>query len=261
MSLDHSAGFVKRQTTTQDMFLGGLLTIIQPKKGFRAGLDSILLGVSVAPQSQDLLELGAGVGTAAMTAMAHNKDLYALLAEIDPELAGLAQKNLHNNKYEDRSAAIALDITANGKSRLAAGLKSDYFSTIIANPPYFDAAEGTQAPNKSRATARHMHAEALDKWVRTAAACAISDGEVIFIYRAGGLPGLLEAFGNRFGAITILPIAPRAAQNATRILVRGIKGSRAPMVLKSPLILHGDQGRDFLPEVDAIFRGQARLHW
>ena len=50
---------------TKDNFLGGGIRIWQPKKGYRAGIDPILLAASVnASEGQKVLDLGCGVGTA-----------------------------------------------------------------------------------------------------------------------------------------------------------------------------------------------------
>ena len=75
MSLDQPNAFVKHQTPTRDAFLGGRITVSQPRHGFRAGLDSVLLGAAVASGSTSLLDLGCGVGTAALVALAHNPAL------------------------------------------------------------------------------------------------------------------------------------------------------------------------------------------
>ena len=261
MSLDHTAGFVKRLAPTRDAFLGSKLTVFQPSRGFRAGIDSVLLGASVAPGSENLADLGAGVGVAALVALIHNKQLHALLVEADGDAVALAQQNLQCNALADRGRTSQLDVTDAGAARARGGLKANEFTTVIANPPYFDAAAGTLATNDKRATGRHMDAAKLDMWVRAAASCAAPGGEAIFIYPASGLKALLPAFEGRFGAMTILPIAPRAGEDATRILLRGIKGSRAPMSLKSPLVTHDRQGRAFLPPIEAIFRGEEALHW
>jgi len=69
---------------------------------------------------------------------------------------------------------------------------------------------------------------------------------------------ILSAFENRFGGITILPIYPRDGAPAIRVIVDGIKGSRAPLVIKPGLILHGS-GNAFQPDVDAILRRGAAL--
>ena len=75
----NATDFVKQQTPTRDAFLGGRLNLSQPRNGFRAGLDSVLLGASVRAASLTLLDLGAGVGTAALVAMTHNTHLKALV--------------------------------------------------------------------------------------------------------------------------------------------------------------------------------------
>lgn len=267
MSLDHAADLVKQQTPTRDAFLGGRLTVSQPVRGFRAGLDSVLLGASVAPGARSLLDLGAGVGTAALVAMADRPDLTATLVERDPDMVALAALNLAQNGLAGRARVLDLDVMGPGRARAAAGLVADHFGSVIANPPFFDPGRGT-TPSARGAAARHMDDASLDAWVRTAASHAAPEGEVIFVHVASALPALLAAMGTRFGAITVLPLLPRSGEPASRILVRGIKGSRAPFTLLSSRPLHepGDgsdaSGRQkFTPEFDAIFRGTDRLVW
>ena len=138
--------------------------------------------------------------------------------------------------------------------------RKDHFGAVIANPPFFDPGRGT-APAIARAGARHMEDDALDKWVKTAATHAAPGGEVIFIHVAEALPLLLAAFTRRFGAVSVLPLSPRSGEPASRVLIRGIKGSRAPFSLLGGRVLHEAAGGGFRPEFDAIFRGAARLIW
>ena len=135
MSLDEATDLVKQQTLTRDAFLGGRLTVSQPEKGFRAGLDSVLLGAAVSAAAQSLLDLGAGAGTAALVAMADLPQLAATLVEADPAMAALASLNVHGNDMTARTKVLALDLTAPGRVRAEAGLGSDHFTTVIANPP------------------------------------------------------------------------------------------------------------------------------
>jgi tRNA1(Val) A37 N6-methylase TrmN6 len=260
MSLDEATDLVKQQTLTRDAFLGGRLTVSQPDKGFRAGLDSVLLGAAVNAGSRSLLDLGAGVGTATLVAMAELTGLSGTLVEADPAMAALAVLNLGANGMADRGKVLQLDLTAPGRIRAAAGLATDHFTTVIANPPFFDPGRGS-APSVARADARHMDDDALDRWVKTAASHAAPGGEVIFIHVADALPLLLAAFTQRFGAVSVLPLLPRDGEPAGRVLVRGIKGSRAPFALLAARVLHEPTGRTFRPEFDAIFRGTARLIW
>ena len=261
MSLDHDAGFVKRQTCSEDAFLGGRIIVSQPRAGFRAGMDSVLLGAAVAADSASLCDLGAGAGTAAMVAMAQLEALTAVLVEIQPALAALAASNIERNGFALRAQIIEADVAGPGAARHAAGLLPDSFSSVIANPPFFAAGGGTPAPNGSRATARHMPRDALDNWLRTAASLAAPDGEAIVIYPAAGLADLLSAFAPRFGALTVLPLSPHPGADATRVLVRGRKGSRAPLRLLAGRAVHAQPGGPRSEGIESILRGNARLDW
>jgi tRNA1(Val) A37 N6-methylase TrmN6 len=258
MSLAHGAEIVKRPDVTHDAFLGGRLTIAQPAKGFRAGLDSVLLGAATGHGGGHLLDLGAGVGTAALVALADHPRLSATLVESDATTAAIAAENAAANGLAGRAEVLTLDLRAPGRARSAAGLRADHFVSVIANPPFFDS--GT-APAARRAAARHMLPETLDLWIKTAASHAAPGGEIIFIHVAERLSALLQGFESRFGAITVLPLTPREGERVHRILIRGIKGSRAPLTLLASRSLHTPSGRTFRPEFEAIFRGRDRLHW
>jgi tRNA1(Val) A37 N6-methylase TrmN6 len=261
MSLDQPTDLVKHQTTTRDAFLGGRLTLSQPRNGFRAGQDSVLLGAAVPQGTKNLLDLGAGVGTAGLVALSLGRAQNLVMAEREADALGLAAENVVHNGFSGRVRIVDVDISANGKARRDAGLVDNDADVVIANPPFFAAGQGTLAAGDDRANARHMDEGALNLWARCAAASARAGGQVIFIYPAEGLAELLTALDNRFGAIAILPLASRPAGAANRVLVRGIKGSRAKLTLMATRFLHGETGNGFSAEFDAIFRGTAALDW
>ncbi|WP_375449726.1 tRNA1(Val) (adenine(37)-N6)-methyltransferase [uncultured Devosia sp.] len=233
----------------------------QPRHGFRAGLDSVLLGAAVSPAATALLDLGCGVGTAGLVALTHNPNLAATLLDQNADMLALAQRNAHDNGFADRVTLIPADVAGKGADRRAAGLRDNAYSSVIANPPFFDSSGGTPAQQATRADARHMRAEHLDLWVKTAAGAAAAGGEIIFIYPAASLVPLLAAFAARFGAMMVLPLVPRDGEPASRVLVRAIKGSRAPLTLLASRPLHEPEGRAFTAQFDAILRGTARLDW
>lgn len=69
---------------------------------------------------------------------------------------------------------------------------------------------------------------------------------------------MLVALDQRFGAIRILPLHPRAGDPAHRVIVEGTKGSRAPLQLLSGFVLHVE-GNGFTPAAEAILKGGAGL--
>jgi tRNA1(Val) A37 N6-methylase TrmN6 len=63
----------------------------------------------------------------------------------------------------------------------------------------------------------------------------------------------------RASGVTLLPIYPREGREAVRILVRAKKGSRAPLAIAPPLVLHA--GKGFAPIAEAIHRGEQVIGW
>lgn len=79
--------------TTDNGFLGGRLQLLQPRRGYRAGLDPVLLAASVAARpGQAVLELGCGVGTALLCLGARVPGLSLTGVELQPDYAALARR-------------------------------------------------------------------------------------------------------------------------------------------------------------------------
>ena len=83
---------------TRDKFLGGRLVISQPKKGYRAGVDPVILAASIPARSgESILELGCGVGVASLCLAQRVKALRITGLEILPQIAQLARDNAQEN--------------------------------------------------------------------------------------------------------------------------------------------------------------------
>ncbi|MEL6934975.1 MAG: methyltransferase, partial [Pseudomonadota bacterium] len=77
-----------------DAFLGGKLNIWQPVAGYRAGIDPVMLAASVqAETGQELLDLGCGVGVAALCAARRVDGLRITGLELQTPYADLARRN------------------------------------------------------------------------------------------------------------------------------------------------------------------------
>ena len=91
--------------TTDDVFLGGCLSILQPATGYRAGLDAVLLAAA-APITTGIeatvLDAGSGVGTVGLCVAARIADARLTLVERSPVLAALARLNVERNQMSAR---------------------------------------------------------------------------------------------------------------------------------------------------------------
>ena len=84
---------------TCDDFLGGKLRIWQPRIGYRAGVDPVILAASVPAKPGDtILELGCGVGVASLCIAARVPDVQITGVEIQVDYAALAKRNARENK-------------------------------------------------------------------------------------------------------------------------------------------------------------------
>jgi tRNA1(Val) A37 N6-methylase TrmN6 len=244
---------------TEDAFLGGQLTIRQPKSGYRAGLDAVLLAASLRAGSGDrVLDAGAGVGVVGLAAARRVASIDVVLVEQDRGLADLARSNIALNGLEQRVRVLVADIaqplSAHRELHAAAGR----FDHALANPPYHVEGRGTASHNPVKAAAHAMPEGALERWVRFMAAMLKSGGTAALIHRADALPELLAALDGRFGAIAIAPIHGHEGKSASRVLLRATKGSRAPLQLRPGVVLHQEHG--YRPDIEHVLRGGAALN-
>lgn len=249
------------ETASEDVFLGDALTVRQPRNGYRAGTDAVLLAAWIGPESAGkgpILDVGSGVGVVGLCAAARCPDAKVLLVEREPDLAVLARHNIKRNGLEMRVSVVEADIARSSDALLHSGIASETFPIVLANPPYHQEGRSTAAPSPLKAASHQMAQDALDTWGRFMCRMAAPGGRVAMIHKAEALPQILSVFEGRFGGINVLPIYPRADASAIRVIVSGIKGSRAPIAIKPALVLHGPE-QAFLPEIEAVFRHGAAL--
>jgi len=242
---------------TDDAVLDGRVRLLQPRRGHRVGHDAILLAAATAaaPQ-QHAVELGAGVGAAAIALAARVPGLAVTLVEIDSSLAGLAARNIRRNDLDGRLRAVALDVAAPARAFAAAGLSAGCAAAVLMNPPFNDAARHNRSPDAGRRLA-HVANHGLAPWVGCAARLLAPHGVLTLIWRADGLAEVIGALG-AFGAVRVLPVHPRPDAPANRILVGAVKASRTPLALLPGLILADADGRP-TPEAEAVLRHGAAL--
>jgi tRNA1(Val) A37 N6-methylase TrmN6 len=247
--------------TTDDAFLGGALQLLQPKSGYRAGIDAVLLAAAAPPpggRQERYLDAGGGVGTVGLCIARRCPDAMSVILEREPILVGLAEENARRNNLAERVSVFSGDILAPASELAGLGLVAESFDHVLANPPFHVDGQGTPSPEPLRSSAHSIPETDLDQWGRLLARMAAPGGTATLIHKADALGKVIGALSGRFGGLRILPIYPRAEAPAIRVIVQGIKGSRAPLTLLPGLILHGE-GNAFTAVADAIFRSGAAL--
>jgi tRNA1(Val) A37 N6-methylase TrmN6 len=237
-----------------DRFLHGRVRVLQPRAGYRAGLDAVLLAASIeAEDGARVAEAGCGAGAAMLCLAARREGVSATGFERDPAALALAKAGVEANGLGGRLDARLHDIRERSADLAGA------FSQAFANPPYF--APGTTRPPGAGKEAAYIADAPLRDWVLFLAHITPRGGRMTLIHRAAALAEILAAIGPQAGEIEVLPVRPSPGAPAHRVLVRGRKGlRRGPLTLYEGLTLHEAEGGALTLRAQAVLGGGA-LDW
>jgi len=225
-------------STTLDKFLDGQVHVIQPKDGYRTGMDAVMLAASVPAQGDDfILDVGSGVGTAMLCLATRVKSCRVIGLEIQPEFFPIAQHNIKLNQLNHR-----VDIFKGDLKQPLPRLIVGSFSHVMANPPYFRAHSVTESENASQNTANIEMNTPLQDWINFCLRMLKPRGTLTFIFTAERLDELLACLYSKLGHITLFPLWSKQGQPAKRFIVQGTKGHQGGAVLSPGLVIHDDSG-------------------
>lgn len=240
---------------SDDKFLCGRLRLLQPKEGYRAATDPVLLAAACPAKSgESVLDLGCGVGAATLCLGLRQPGLQLSGLELQPDYADLARRNSQRN-------GIVFSVYEGDLAQMPRALRRD-FDHVIANPPYYPA-DGSPSPVPGRARAMQVRTP-LSDWVGAAGRRLRPGGWLTLICGADGLPEVLGALGSKLGSASVLPLAAREDRAALRVILQVRKGGRAAFRLLAPFVIHKGATHDgdresYTEAANAVLRDGADL--
>jgi tRNA1(Val) A37 N6-methylase TrmN6 len=227
-----------RHGVTHDTLLGGSIRLVQPVRGYRVNVDSLLLAsfAAVGQKARLAVDLGAGVGVLSLLLGQSGAAARFALVEREAELLELARQNIAHAKLEATLHAIDIE-----RQRLPRELVGQA-DLVVANPPFY-------APDEHR-SARHPLARAakhgsVTPFVTAAAQALVgSRGRAAFVYPARSLPALLEA-SQRAGLVPkrLRFVHPHHEAAARLALCELRRARRGGLVVEPPLVEWSAPGR------------------
>lgn len=238
--------------------LGGRVRYDQFSKGYRTGLEPVLMAASIpARAGETVLEAGCGGGAALLCLSARIPGVHGVGLEADPETIKLAEWNIWNNsgptglpKLQILQAQLpdiprtlrAFTPTANGR-----------FHHVMANPPWHSP-HGTPSPDTRRRLALSAETTAPEEWIGALTKWVLPGGTLTFVLSTAvadrACQTLLE---NGCGSIQFYPFWPRQGRGAKLVLVRAVHGGRGIFRLRAGLVLHEADGR-FTAAAERVLR-------
>jgi tRNA1Val (adenine37-N6)-methyltransferase len=230
------------EVNTPDITEGGLLSgkirYRQFVSGHRSGFEPVLLAASIpARPGEHVLEAGTGAGAALLCLAQRVSGLTGVGVEIARSLADLANENFKINGLSGYSC-LCSDIE-----------QADFgavFDHAMANPPWHGGTS-TKSPDLRRALAHHAGAGAgpalLPNWVAALTRCLKPRGSLTLIVPAALHGDTVAALRQqKYGAIQLFPLWPRAGSPAKLVLIASRLGARGAGKVLPGLVLHDDAG-------------------
>lgn len=235
---------------TEGHLLGGRVRYCQPARGFRSGIEPVLLAATVpARPGETVLEAGSGAGAGLLCLAARVPGIVGVGVERDPALADLAA---HNARANGSPALTFVEADIRG---FVSTQPADH---VFANPPYHSA-EGTASPDPVRAFAKQAEADVFRVWTSALASSLRPKGTMTLIGPAARLADCIAALSlAHCGSAALYPLWPREDSAAKLVLLQAVKLGRGPFRVLPGLVLHEASGA-YTRRAEAVLRHGAAI--
>jgi tRNA1(Val) A37 N6-methylase TrmN6 len=231
----------------------GLVSILQPTKGFRFTLDSLLLADFCRIRPRDrVLEPGAGTGIISIALAKKFPSARFVADEVEPQAYGLLRLNIERNGLVDAITTVKRDLR-----HLSRSIPPETFDTIVANPPYVKFGTGRISPSPERRGARQEQTATLTAWLNLQGLLK-NRGRYFLVFPANRAAELLSLLRKKhLEPKRLRSVHPFVDKPASLLLIESIKGAGIGLEIQPPLIVHGPGGgySDELKEIYGMSRG------
>ena len=225
-------------------FLEGSIIVYQPKKGFRFGIDSILLAHFLNLKPQDLvLEVGAGSGIISLIALKRFPKAKIFALELESIFIECLKRNILENKLQEKLFIIKGDI----KTSL---FKSGIFDVIFSNPPYFKSRSGRKSPYEIENIARRDIEFELDEFLKKVSSLLKNKGKFYLVFTALRLAELIYLLKkNKLEPKLLRLVYSYPGSEAKLVLLLAVKNAKEEIRILSPLYIYNSPKGNYTEEV------------
>ena len=226
------------------------LKIIQNKKGFCFGIDSVLLS-DFAKEIKDnstVIDLGTGTGIISTLLCGKTKLKKIIGVEIQEEVYKMAKKSIKLNKLENKFEIINENIL-----NLNNIFEKNSIDAIVTNPPYKKKNTGVINEDEKKLISRHEITADLEDFIRVSKELLKDKGEFYMVHR----PERLVDIFNLMRKYKIEPKKMRMVysnkdKKSKLVLIKGIKNAKPFLKLENNLYIYDENG-EYTEEIKKIY--------
>ena len=216
------------------------LKIIQNKKGFCFGIDSILLSdfAKEIKKDSNVLDLGTGTGIISILLCAKTELGKIVGIEIQEQVYNMAKKSIELNNLEGRFEIINEDI-----KKIRKIFPPNSFDAIVTNPPYKKENTGLKNENIIQSISRHEVMCNIEDIAKTASSLLKNNCSLYMVHRPDRLVDIIEALRKyKLEPKKIRYVYPKLEKEPNLILIKATKGGREFLKVEKPLIVYNKEG-------------------
>lgn len=217
------------------------LKIIQNKKGFCFGIDSVLLSDYAKNIKKDSTVIDIGTGTGIISLLlckkTELKKIYGI--EIQKEVAEMASRSVKINNLQDKIEVINLDI-----NRIFEIFEPNKFDAIVTNPPYKKNNTGLKSIEEKQLISRHEVKCTLEDIIEKSSKLLKSLGEFYMVHRAERLVDIMCLLRKyKLEPKNIRFVQSKVEEKPSLILIKAVKNSKEFLKLDKPLVVYDEYGK------------------
>lgn len=226
------------------------LKIIQNKKGFCFGIDSVLLSdfAKDIPKNANVIDLGTGTGILGIL-LCGKTDLSKIYGvEIQKEVSEMAQKSIFLNDLSDK-----FEIVNDNIKYLNKYFKNDSFDAIISNPPYKKDNSGIKNESETKLISRHEITASLEDFISISSKLLKNNCSLYMVHRPERLSDLFYLLKKYNLEPKKLRIVQSYLDSKPKlILIKATKNAKSFLNIEKPLIIYNKDG-SYTDEIYSIY--------
>lgn len=231
------------------------LKIIQNKKWFCFGMDSVLLSdfSKDIKRNSVVVDLGAGTGVISILLSGKTEAKKIICVEKQKEMAEIIQRNIQMNNLEKKLELINEDIL-----KLGDKIEEASIDTVVTNPPYRKQNTGIENENIQKYISKFETTATLQDFISISKRILKDKGQFFMVHRPDRLVDIIEIMRKE-------KIEPKRIQfvysqiegdkDAKLVLIEGIKNAKPFLKVEKNIYVYDKKG-EYTKQIKQIYNGE-----
>lgn len=240
---------IKKDERIDDLGIKNL-KIIQNKKWFCFGIDSVLLANFAKNIKKDSYVLDLGTGSGIMpTLLCGKTELKKVVGiEIQKDVCDMAKRSIELNKINEKFEIICDSILNLNKY-----FEKQTFDVVITNPPYKKKNTGIINLDEPKMIARHEITANLEDFIRVAKDMLKDKGEFYMVHRPERLVDIFELMRKyKIEPKEIRFIFSNKNEEPKMVMIKGVKNAKSFLKIYPNLYIYEEDGK-YTEEIKNIY--------